>query len=152
MRVTEELKDARLSIVRAAELANMHVAHFRRLVRRGVFPSPKRTTKGRPYFDYELLVTVAGVLKSGIGKNNEEIIFYRRKPRTNVTRRGSRHPEPTMTANGYLADLAEGLKQVGVPDDLLTPSKLKVALAMEFDHDHPDLATAIPALAQRLLG
>ena len=152
MKLTEELKGTRLSVVRAAELANMHVAHFRRLVRRGVFPAPKRTAKGRPYFDYELLAAVAGILKGGVGKNGEEIIFYRRKPKTNATRQRSNRPGPVMVADAYLKDLTEGLRQVGVPAVLLTASKLNAALAAEFGNDRPDLATAIPALAQRLLG
>jgi len=62
MELTEDLQGARIGVAQAAELANMHPSHFRRLVRSGVFPKPKRTAKSRPYFDYELLTRIAEVL------------------------------------------------------------------------------------------
>ena len=98
MKVTEDLKGARLTIVLAAELVKMHPGHFRRLCQRGVFPQPKRTAKGRPYFDYELLSVIANVLKSGVGKNGEEIVFYRRRATNGVTKQSARRPEmPTAS-------------------------------------------------------
>jgi hypothetical protein len=151
MKLSDELKNARITVVGAAELASMHPAHFRRLVRRGVFPSPKRTAKGRPYFDYDMLVAVAGVLRSGVGQNGEEIVFYRRRTRTGGTKRRVSHPQPAPVVDAYLVDLAEGLKQVGVPEDLVKPERLQSALVEAFGQVRPDLATAIPVLAQRLM-
>ena len=152
MKVPDELKGARISVVGAAELANMHPAHFRRLIRREVFPPPKRTAKGRPYFDYDLLAGIAGILKSGVGQNGEEIVFYRRQPKTGAPRQCSRGPAAHGGQDGYLADLAEGLRQVGIPEELLTPAKLKAVLTAAFGRERPDLAVAIPDLAQRLMG
>jgi hypothetical protein len=151
MRVTDDLKGARISVVGAAELANMHPAHFRRLIRRGVFPKPKRTAKGRPYFDYDLLTGIAGILKGGVGQNGEEIVFYRRQPKNRTTRGGPRRPAPAAAMDGYLAGLAEGLRQVGIPEELLTPAKLQAAMTAAFGQERPDLAVVIPDIAQRLM-
>jgi len=151
MRIPDELNGARITVVRAAELASMHPAHFRRLVRRGVFPAPKRTAKGRPYFDYDLLGVVALVLRSGVGQNGEEILFYRRRSKSGPAKQRARRVQPAAVVDGYLADLAEGLRQVGVAEDMLKPDKLQAALTEAFGQERPDLAVAIPDLAQRLI-
>ena len=151
MRLPDDLQGARVSMVKAAELAAMHPGHFRRLVRRGVFPQPKRTAKGRPYFDYEALTVIAGVLSSGVGQSGEEILFYRRKPKTGPGKQRSRRSQPAPGADAYLTDLIEGLRQVGVPEDSLRPERLQAALVAAFGQQRPDLATAIPVLAQRLM-
>ena len=39
MRLTPDLEGARVTVARAAELAGMHPAHFRRLCRRRVLPA-----------------------------------------------------------------------------------------------------------------
>jgi hypothetical protein len=81
-KIPADLDGARLNVSRTAELISMEAGHFRRLVRRGVFPAPKRTSKGMPYFDHELLCQIGNVLKSGVGLiNGEEISFYRSKPK-----------------------------------------------------------------------
>ena len=152
MKLMDELKGARLSITEAAELIHMHPAHFRRLCRRGVFPQPKRTAKGRPFFDYELLTVIASVLKSGVGLNAEEIVFYRRRSRSGPRKRPVRSCELSGGDDDYLANLAEGLRQVGIPEKSLTVEKLSAALTAIFGQERPELATAIPALAKRLMG
>jgi hypothetical protein len=126
----------------------MHPAHFRRLYRRGVFPRPRKTSKGKPYFDYELLVVVAGVLKSGVGQNGEEVSFYRRRraQRSHATPR--RRPE---RPDGYIATLRDGLLQVGAPKDSLEPSNIRDLLTQLFGKGRPELGTAIVTLARHLL-
>ena len=69
MNIPSHLKDARLNMTRAAEVVSMNVGHLRRLVRRGVFPKPKRTSKGMPFFDYRLLVQISTILRTGVGSN-----------------------------------------------------------------------------------
>jgi len=149
VQLTADLKEARLSIVQAAELANMHPSHFRRLCRHGIFPRPNRTAKGRPYFDFELLVAIGNVLKSGIGVNQEEIVFYRRKPK--ATKKSSRRSAHKTPPDPYLTDLAKGLQQFGVAKRDLTPEKLTAALIGVFGEERPDLRVAVPALAKLLL-
>lgn len=144
MKVTPDLRGARLSVSQTAELAGMHPAHLRRLCRRGVFPRPRRSAKGRPYFDFDLLVAIAGVLKSQIGHNGEECTFYRRN------RRSARQPQRPRP-DPYFAALAKALSQVGVPQDRLTKAKLAHRLEAAFGADRPDLPTAIAALARELL-
>ena len=82
MRIPTDLDGARLNVARSAELVSMDPGHFRRLVRRGVLPAAKRTSKGMPYYDHELLCQIGQVLKSGIRLNNEEVAFYRRKSKS----------------------------------------------------------------------
>ncbi len=149
MEVPEEMRDARVPLVRAAELANMHTTHFRRRIRQGIFPQPKRTKNlGKPFYDYELLRQVATVLRTGIGANGEEVMFYRRS--------AARRKQPDAPGNGtddsYLADLATGLRQVGVPSDLAVPRRLTAVLTASYGDRRPRLEDAIPAVAARLLG
>ena len=153
-KIPTDLDGARLNVSRTAELISMEAGHFRRLVRRGVFPAPKRTSKGMPYFDHELLCQIGGVLKSGVGLNNEEISFYRRKPKTGSqrsprSRRG--RPAAAKQPDAYVASVIEGCRQVGVSDDRLDASRVIELLVAEFDDERPELQVAIPVIARRLL-
>ncbi|NLX15227.1 MAG: hypothetical protein GXY44_16485, partial [Phycisphaerales bacterium] len=132
------------------ELVNMHPGHFRRLCRHGIFPKPKRTAKGRPYLDYELLTIIARVLKTGIGHNGEEIIFYRRKPK--ATKKSSIRSKPCTLFDPYLDDLAKCLLQLGIPRTALSPKILNVALTAEFGPARPSLEQAIPRILRRING
>ena len=152
MELDDDLKAARVSITETAELAGMHPAHFRRLTRRGVFPAPRRTAKGRPYFDYELLQVIVRVLESGVGQNGEEVMFYRRRARKHPGRRTARVSVAGVKPDPYLKDLAEGLRQVGIPKKDLNPGRLSLALASAFGTKRPNLRIAIPAVARQLLG
>ena len=144
MRLTPDLDGARVTVARAAELAGMHPTHFRRLCRRGVFPKPKRTAKGRPYFDYNLLAIIAQVIKTGLGLDGEEILFYRKT---------AKRPRPgnTQAMTPYLSDIAAVLRQLGVPEKNLTASTLKRTLKQAFGSTWPDVFVAIPELNRRLL-
>ena len=145
MRLTPDLDGARVTVARAAELAGMHPAHFRRLCRRGVFPKPKRTAKNKPYFDYGMFVTIANVMKTGIGQNGEEILFYRKaakRPR----------PESAQAMTPYLSDIAVVLRQLGIPEKNLSATTLKRTLKQAFGSTWPDVSVAIPELNRRLLG
>jgi hypothetical protein len=64
-KIPADLDGARLNVSRTAELISMEAGHFRRLVRRGVFPDAEADLKGMPYFDHELLCQIGNVLKSG---------------------------------------------------------------------------------------
>lgn len=150
MRISAELQGARLNVSRTAELLPMDVGHFRRLVRRGVFPRPKRTAKGKPFYDFDLIVEIDGILKSGIGRNGEEMAFYRRKPRHEHRRAGKRQ-EPRPAADEYVAAIAEGLKQLGIADADLAPNRIAALLSAEFQGERPALEQAIPTIARRLL-
>lgn len=150
MRISPELQGARLNVSRTAEMLPMDVGHFRRLVRRGVFPSPKRTGKGKPYFDYPLLCEIAGILKSGVGKNQEEVAFYRRKPKHDHRRPNGKH-ESKLPADEYVKAIIDGCKQLGLSDADVAPSKIAALLAAEFNGERPPLEQAIPAVARRLL-
>ncbi|HOW74312.1 MAG TPA: hypothetical protein PKY77_27225 [Phycisphaerae bacterium] len=146
MKLSDDLKDVRVTVARAAELVGMHPAHFRRLCRRGVFPPPKRTGRGRPYCDYEVLTEIERVLTTGVGHNGEEVTFYRRSRSLRPNQK-----KPFVSPDPYLKDLAEGLGQLGIPRREQSQGKLTRCLAEMFKGERPGLAQAIPAIAQRLL-
>lgn len=150
MNLSDELREARLTVVQTAELANMHPSHLRRLYRKGIFPEPKRTAKGRPYFDYGLLTIIDKVQKTGIAANGEEVTFYR-KSRGRAAKRTKSQTRRPKKSDPYLASLAEALRQFKIPKRYLTPHKLAAVLAEVFEGERPDLEVAIPAIAQRLL-
>lgn len=151
MRIPPELNGARLNVSRTAELLPMDVGHFRRLVRRGVFPSPRRNAKGKPFYDYDLLIEIAEVLKRGVGKNNEEVAFYRRKPRRPSQRPTAAKRDHQPATDDYVEAIAEGCRQLGIADADLEPTKIAALLAAEFQGERPPLAEAVAAVARRLL-
>jgi hypothetical protein len=153
-KIPAELDGARLNVSRTAELIAMETGHFRRLIRRGVFPTPKRTSKGMPYFDHELLCQIGNVLKSGIGLSGEEISFYRRKPksgRQRAPRSRQDRQRVDKQPDTYVASVIEGCRQVGVSDDRLNASRVTELLVAEFADDRPELQVAIPVIARRIL-
>ena len=154
MRIPSELEGARLSVARAATLVSMDPGHFRRLIRRGVFPAPKRTPKGMPFFDFDLLTQIGEVLKSGIGLSGEEISFYRRVPKQ--ARDRSRASRPTrqhsFERDDYILNLLEGCRQLGIDNSVLNEASVRSALAAEFGDDRPALERALQAVVRRLTG
>mgnify|MGYP001042949779 CR=1 FL=1 len=145
MRITPELDGARVTVARAAELAGMHPAYFRRLCRRGVFPKPKRTPKGRPYYDYRMLVTIARVIKTGIGLNREEIMFRQRPAHHNKTpSRKASQPDPLIT------ELIAAFRKLGAPEKEIKPKALKARLRVTFGSERPSFDTAFQELLSQL--
>ena len=124
MRIPTELEGARVNVSRAAELAVMHPAHFRRLVRRGVLPTPKRTGKGMPFYDHALLLEIAEVLRTGVGKNGEEIAFYRRRARRAEPRPRQRRGGSPAQIDTYLDAVVEGCRQCGIDPAELTVARV----------------------------
>lgn len=151
MNIKPDLKNVRLTVSAAAALAHMHPSHFRRLVRQAVFPKPKKTATGRPYFDHGLLVRIAEILKTGIGDNGREVMFYRKSasvPESSRPRQRSRKRPPP---DAYLNSLTDALKQLGLSGENVSLERVKAALAAEFRGARPDLHTVIPAICRRLL-
>lgn len=152
-RIPAEMEGARLNMARTAELISMESGHFRRLVRRGVFPAPKRTSKGMPFFDHELLCQIGQVLKSGVGLSGEEVSFYQRKPKQSRPRsRQSPRQRSAREQDAYITSIIEGCRQVGVGDDRLDEARIKAVLTAEFGADRPDLERALSVVARKLLG
>ena len=149
MNLSDDLKDARLNMKQTAELVGMHPAHLRRLVRDGTFPPPRYTAKGRPFFDYALLAEIDQVLRTGIGANGEEVMFYRR--RSGEAKNTKRSEAGSKKTDDYMKFLIAGLKQVGVPCDKLEEKVVGSALSAEFGQLRPDLKEALRPVARRLL-
>lgn len=151
IRIPNELEGARLNVTQTAELVSMNVGHFRRLIRRGVLPPPKKTTKKMPYFDYALLTRIGQVLKAGVGVNGEEISFYRRKTKQQKQQKPRKRENRQDATDAYTESIIEGCKQLGVDVSKLTVSGIKAILSAEFGDERPSLDQAIPTVARRLL-
>ena len=151
MNIPSHLKDARLNMTRAAEVVSMNVGHLRRLVRRGVFPKPKRTSKGMPFFDYRLLVQISTILRTGVGSNKEEIAFYSREPTSAKKRKPQSKRRKRQSPSLLIASVIEGCKQLGIAKDKLKVEAVKQIVADEFGVVEPALREVIPIVARRLL-
>ncbi len=153
MRIPPE--GARMNVITTATLFAMDPGHFRRLVRRGVLPRAKRTSRNMPYYDRELMERIHGVLRSGVGCNGEEIAFYRRRAKTQrLPQRNSSEHRGAPKPDSYIESVIEGCRQLGVGDDHLSPARISRALVHEFGSNYEEhaLEEVIPALVRRLQG
>jgi hypothetical protein len=146
MKFSRDLKGARLTLVRAAEVLEVEVGHLRRLIRRRVYPPPHRTEKNRPFVDYDWLVQVKEIRRTGIGHSGEEVMFYR--PRKQASPRGRRR-QPKHDA--YVEQVIEGCRQLGLSSENLTPECTAALLIETFGDERPDLSVAIPAVARAIV-
>ncbi len=151
MKISKELEGARLNITRTAELFHMDAGHLRRLSRRGVLPAPKRTAKGMPYYGYELLVQISEVLRTGVGLNDVEISFYRRREKTPKKRENRAKRSNQQSPDSFVQQIIEGCKELGVGKDKLDCETVKQIVAAEFNGEQPELKDVIPVVARRLL-
>ncbi len=133
-------EDTRLTVIQTADLIRMHPSHLQCLIRRGVFPGPRRTAKGAPYFDGELVDRITEVLRTCIGLNGDEVTFYRRRKKSNNRRTAASRPPAT---DPYLTDLAACLRQLGYTGQAITPAKLNQTLSTLFGSQRPAIEVAI---------
>jgi len=150
MKIPSNLKGSRLNVTRTAELFCMDPGHLRRLCRRGVLPSPKRTAKGMPYYDFDLLKGIGEVLRSGVGVNKEEISFYRRKSKSHRNRRGKANGRK-QTGSSFIDSVIQGCLQLGIAKNKLDVGTVSSIITEEFGKDKPDLREALPVVARRIL-
>ncbi len=129
----------------------MDVGHLRRLVRRGVFPKPNRTSKGLPFFDYGLLVQISTILRTGVGLNAEEVSFYRRQEKNPKKRKNKAQRSIPQSTDSFLKSVIEGCKELGVGKDKLNVEAVEQIMASEFSGEQPELMDLIPVVARRLL-
>ena len=151
MKIPSELEGSRLNITRTAELFHMDAGHLRRLSRRGVLPSPKRTAKGTPYYGYELLTQISEVLRTGVGLNAEEISFYRRREKTTKKRKNKAKRSNQQSPDPFVQQIIEGCKELGISKDKLDVETVKQIVSAEFNGEQPELKDVIPVVARRLL-
>ena len=152
MKISKELEGARLNITRSAELFHMDAGHLRRLSRRGVLPAPRRTAvKAMPYYDFELLNQISEVLRSGVGLNQEEISFYRRREKTTKKRKNRAKGNNQQSPDSFVQQIIEGCKELGVGKDKLDVETVKKIITDEFGKDAAELCQVIPVVARRLL-
>ena len=129
----------------------MDAGHLRRLSRRGVLPSPKRTVKGMPYYGYELLVQIGEVLRTGVGLNAEEISFYRRKEKTPKKRKNKAKGGTQESHDSLVQQVIDGCKELGIAKEKLDVATIKKIITDEFGKDEAELCHVIPVVARQLL-
>ena len=151
MKISKDLEGARLNITRTAELFSMNAGHLRRLSRRGVLPVPKRTAKGMPYYNFELLTQIGEVLRTGVGLNAEEISFYRRKEKTPRKRKNGAQGSTQPSPDAFVESVIEGCRELGIAKDKLDVSTVKQIITDEFGKDEAELRQVIPVVARRIL-
>lgn len=147
-----ELIGPRWSVAEAAEKLGKHPSHLRRLWKRGVLPQPKKTAGGRPYFDDALLKTSMAVMRSGVGLNGEEVLFYRRRTKNRRCNRMERSTErqPAPAGDPYISKIKEAIAQFGIPEARLEPTAIQSLLTAIFGDERPEIATVLPELVKRL--
>ena len=152
MKVSKELEGSRLNVTRTAELFHMDAGHLRRLSRRGVLPAPKRTAvKAMPFYDYELLIQISEVLRTGVGLNAEEICFYQRKEKAPKKRKNRAKGSNQRSPDAFVQQIIAGCKELGIAKDKLDAETVKQIVAAEFNGEQPELKDVIPVVARRLL-
>ncbi len=130
----------------------MDAGHLRRLSRRGVLPAPKRTAvKAMPFYDYELLVQISEVLRTGVGLNAEEISFYGRREKTPKKRKNRAKGSNHESADSFVQQIIEGCKELGIAKDKLDVETVKQIVAAEFNGEQAELKDVIPVVARWLL-
>ena len=145
----------RINVTTTATLFSMDPSHFRRLVRRGVLPKAKRTSRNMPYYDRKLMERIQPVLRSGVGCNGDEIAFYRRRPKTQRLPSPRRsNGEATNKPSAFVESVLEGCRQLGVEEGLLSPARIRNTLSEQFGSDYEEraLEEVIPVLVRRLQG
>ena len=100
-----------------------------------------------PYYDHDLLIKIAEVLRSGVGLNNEEISFYRRKEKPPRSRRKGTKGNNPQSTDAMVQAVIEGCTQLGVPKDKLDPETIRNLVG----DCQGELKDVIPAVARRLL-
>lgn len=149
MKIPPSLQDARLNITKTAELISMHAGHLRRLIRLGIFPAPRRTAKGMPYYDHALLNQVADVLRRGVGVNGQEVAFYSRKP--TAARKGRATKRQEAETSPLIGELLNACRQVGLDSAAAPTSRVASLLRELFPEQQPTVAEAAPAIIQHLI-
>jgi predicted DNA-binding transcriptional regulator AlpA len=68
-----------VSVVEMARMCGYSRARFYQFIEQGHIPQPKKTPKGRPYFDVELQSVIKNVFQSRISITGEPLMLYNRK-------------------------------------------------------------------------
>lgn len=120
-----------LTISDMARVVGLSRSRFYALMQQGVFPMPLYliATK-RPFFDERLRDECLMVRRTGLGTNNQPILFYPRRagPPTNLSGKSSlRGKKKSPTINPRVLRLIELLKGLGVENPL--PQSVAMALS-----------------------
>lgn len=120
-----------VTVSEMAEMCGLSRSRFYELIEARVFPKPiQHPSSKRPMYDRSLMEKCLEIKESGIGANNEPVLFNR-KPRKGPRpqRRMPQEKRPDHT------DLLDALKGLGLTT---TPQAVADALAAVFPTGHAD--------------
>jgi len=131
-----------LTISDTARLVGLSRSRFYTLMQQGVFPMPLYliATK-RPFFDERLRDECLEVRRTGLGINNQPILFYPRRvgpPTTRSSKSSLRGKKKTPATNPRVLRLIELLKGLGV--ESLSPQSVTAVLSDCFPNGADDKA------------
>lgn len=100
-----------ISVIEMAKSVGLSRARFYQLLEQGIFPQPLYCIRTkRPFFNIELQQACHDVKNTGIGFNNQFILFY--SPRKNNSNNIS--PKRKTRTNNKYDELSETLTQMGL--------------------------------------
>lgn len=112
-----------VSVAQMCRLLHMSRSQFYWHVKRGTFHAPQYlASNNRPYFTASMVEDNLRVRETGVGVNNEYVIFYERQTT------GTKPSERKVKANH--ASLLDGLKALGLVG--LTAEQVEAAVAVVF--------------------
>ncbi len=131
-----------LTISDMARFVGLSRSRFYALMQQGVFPMPLYliATK-RPFFDERLRDECLKVRRTGLGVNNQPILFYPRRAGPPTTRSGKsslRGKKKSTTINPRVLRLMELLKGLGIENP--SPQSVTAALSECFPNGVDDKA------------
>jgi len=101
-----------ISVTDMAKSVGLSRARFYQLVKQGIFPQALYSTRTRrPFYDEDLQKECLQVRESGIGHNQEYILFYSARE-NNPGKRKSQHKK--STSNHQYIEIVETLQTMGL--------------------------------------
>jgi len=116
---SEEPLKAAVSVSWLCRQLSMSRSQFYFHVKRGTFHPPLRLASNqRPYYTASMVEDIVKARETGVGVNNEYVLFYERQAKNDVTPKAD------------LSSLLEGLRRLGLAE--ITAAQVEAALAICF--------------------
>lgn len=124
-----------ISVTEMAKMLSLSRARFYQLLEQGIFPQPIYDLRThRPLYDVKLQKACLGVRETGIGSNNQYILFY--SPRKKETK--AKNSKSTKKIDSLHAEFAGTLNSMGLDcsakDVSVAISELYLDGIEEMDH------------------
>ena len=113
-----------VSVTEMAKMVGLSRQRFHQLVRKGIFPRPKKgaSTSRRPYYDQEQQETCLHVRRQNQGINGELIMFYAARTKTKPAKTASKKADSSQHTE--LIESLKGLGMTAKPEDVAEVMKV----------------------------